>query len=197
MEHRRRLAAVGLVAEHAGHRQPLPAEPLPQHRGLESVSGATLMRIRLVVVGVLGDVSVLALAERSPYRAVGYFHTHLATIDGDWGTTICGNCYADLAPGSTVTVAFYSARLTASRQLSIVIRQRTRTDHRYPTPGTHAVAAELGTPPCSPKTLAASPPATSPRSAATAPNQSWPPSSTVTGDPMPPQLSWVTNAYPT
>lgn len=61
----------------------------------------------------------------------GYFHTHLATIDGDWGTAVCDNCCADLAPYITVTVAFFSARLPDSRQPSIVIRQRTRSDHRY------------------------------------------------------------------
>ncbi len=62
----------------------------------------------------------------------GYFHTHLATIDGDWGGAVCDNCYADLDPGITVTVAFFSARLPTSRQPSIVIRQRARSDHRYP-----------------------------------------------------------------
>jgi hypothetical protein len=65
----------------------------------------------------------------------GYFHIHLATIDGDWGTAVCDNCHAHLAPGITVTVAFLSARLAASRQPSIVIRQRTRSDHCCPDTG--------------------------------------------------------------
>ena len=62
----------------------------------------------------------------------GYFHTNIATIDGDWTRAVCGNCYADLNPDITVTVKFLSARPYDSSQPSMVIRQRTRSDHDYP-----------------------------------------------------------------
>ena len=35
----------------------------------------------------------------------GYFHTYIATIDGDWArAAVCDDCYADLHPAVTVTV---------------------------------------------------------------------------------------------
>jgi hypothetical protein len=62
----------------------------------------------------------------------GYFHHHLATIDGDWARAICDDCYADLNPGITVRVTFFSARFCGSSEPFAVIRQRTRSD--YPDP---------------------------------------------------------------
>jgi hypothetical protein len=64
----------------------------------------------------------------------GYFH-HLATIEGDWTGTIRDDCYADLNPAITVTVRFFSARSSGSREPFAVIRQRTRSDGSYPTSG--------------------------------------------------------------
>jgi len=62
----------------------------------------------------------------------GYFHHYLATIDGDWAATVCDDCHADLHPGITVTVKFFSARSFGRREPFAVIRQRTRSDHDYP-----------------------------------------------------------------
>lgn len=62
----------------------------------------------------------------------GYFHDYLATIDGDWSTAVCDDCCADLDPAVTVTVAFFSARTPGDQEPFAVIRQRTRSDHRYP-----------------------------------------------------------------
>jgi hypothetical protein len=62
----------------------------------------------------------------------GYFHTHLAIIDGDWSTAVCDNCYADLHPAITVTVKYFSVRSPSSGGPVAVIRERTRSDYRYP-----------------------------------------------------------------
>ena len=62
----------------------------------------------------------------------GYFHQYLATIDGDWSATVCDNCYADLHPGITITVRFFSARSAGTKEPFAVIRERARSDHRYP-----------------------------------------------------------------
>lgn len=59
----------------------------------------------------------------------GYFHDYLATLGGDWATAVCDNCYADLHPGITVTVRFFSARSGGSSEPFAVIRERTRSDH--------------------------------------------------------------------
>jgi hypothetical protein len=56
----------------------------------------------------------------------------VATIDGDWSTAVCDNCYADLCPGITVTAAFFSARSPGDQEPFAVIRQRTRSDDRFP-----------------------------------------------------------------
>jgi len=61
----------------------------------------------------------------------GYFHHYLATVDGDWAAAVCDNCYADLHPGITVTVKFFSARFGRTEPFA-VIRQRDRSDHDYP-----------------------------------------------------------------
>jgi hypothetical protein len=61
----------------------------------------------------------------------GYFHHHLATIGGDWTRAVCDGCYADLHPGITVTVKFFSARFGRDDPFA-VIRQRDRSDHDYP-----------------------------------------------------------------
>jgi hypothetical protein len=60
----------------------------------------------------------------------GYFHHYLATVDGDWAAAVCDNCYADLHPGITVTVKFFSPRFGRGEPFA-VIRQRTRSDHDY------------------------------------------------------------------
>jgi hypothetical protein len=62
----------------------------------------------------------------------GYFHEYLVTIDGDWSNTVCDNCYADLHPAVTVTVQFFSARSPGASEPFAVIRERTRSDHRFP-----------------------------------------------------------------
>jgi hypothetical protein len=62
----------------------------------------------------------------------GYFDHYLATIDGDWTRTVCDNCFADLHPGITVTVKFFSASLHRGGEPLMVIRQRDRSDHDYP-----------------------------------------------------------------
>ena len=62
----------------------------------------------------------------------GYFHDYLATLDSDWATAVCDNCYADLHPAITVTVQYFSARSPGSSESFAVIRQRTRSDHRFP-----------------------------------------------------------------
>jgi hypothetical protein len=61
----------------------------------------------------------------------GYFHHYVATIDGDWAAAVCDDCYADLHPGITVTVKFFSARFGRTEPFA-VIRQRDRSDHDYP-----------------------------------------------------------------
>ena len=61
----------------------------------------------------------------------GYFHHYLATVDSDWARAVCDDCYADLHPGITVTVKFFSARFGRDEPFA-VIRQRTRSDHDYP-----------------------------------------------------------------
>lgn len=62
----------------------------------------------------------------------GYFQHYLATIDGDWAAAVCDNCHADLHPGITVTVIFFSARWPGDGRPFAVIRQRDRSDHDYP-----------------------------------------------------------------
>jgi hypothetical protein len=62
----------------------------------------------------------------------GYFHEYIATIDGDWSAAVCDNCYADLHPGTTITVTFFSARSPREREPFAVIRQRTRSDYQLP-----------------------------------------------------------------
>jgi hypothetical protein len=62
----------------------------------------------------------------------GYFDEHVATIGGDWSAVVCDDCYADLCPGITVTVAFFSARSPWDQEPFAVIRQRTRSDERFP-----------------------------------------------------------------
>jgi RNase P subunit RPR2 len=61
----------------------------------------------------------------------GYFHDYLATLDGDWATAMCDNCYADLHPAITVTVRFFSARSPGRTEPFAVIRERTRSDHLF------------------------------------------------------------------
>ncbi|HEX9354096.1 MAG TPA: hypothetical protein VF933_09820 [Streptosporangiaceae bacterium] len=65
----------------------------------------------------------------------GNFHDSLATIGGDWSTAVCDNCYADLHPAITVTVAFLSVRTPGDQEPFTVIRQRTRSDSPYPDAG--------------------------------------------------------------
>jgi hypothetical protein len=45
------------------------------------------------------------------------------------------DCFADLNPGITVTVQFFSARSYGSSEPFAVIRQRTRSDYPYPDRG--------------------------------------------------------------
>ena len=65
----------------------------------------------------------------------GYLHDSLATIAGDWSAAVCDNCYADLHPDITVTVAFFSVRAPGDQDPFTVIRQRTRSDSPYPDAG--------------------------------------------------------------
>jgi len=62
----------------------------------------------------------------------GYFHHYIATLGGDWATAVCDDCYADLHPGITVTVRYFSARSPLDGTAVAVIRQRTRSDHDSP-----------------------------------------------------------------
>jgi hypothetical protein len=62
----------------------------------------------------------------------GYFHEYLATINGNWGDAVCDDCYADLHPAITVSVRFFSARSPGSQKPFAMIRERTRSDHRFP-----------------------------------------------------------------
>ena len=62
----------------------------------------------------------------------GYFHTNIATIDGDWAAAVCDDCWADLHPDITVTVTFFSASLVRGSEPFMVIRRRTRSDRSYP-----------------------------------------------------------------
>jgi RNase P subunit RPR2 len=62
----------------------------------------------------------------------GYFHQHIATVDGEWSTAVCDDCYADLHPAITVTVRFFSARSGGRSEPFAVIRQRTRSDRQFP-----------------------------------------------------------------
>jgi hypothetical protein len=76
----------------------------------------------------------------------GYFHDYLATIDSDWSAAVCDNCYADLHPGITVTVAFFSVRAPGDQEPFAVIRQRTRSDSPYRDPRPdYDLGAALGT----------------------------------------------------
>jgi hypothetical protein len=45
---------------------------------------------------------------------------------------VCDNCYADLHPAISVTVRFFCSRLGGSREPFAVIRERTRSDHKFP-----------------------------------------------------------------
>jgi hypothetical protein len=63
----------------------------------------------------------------------GYFHEYMTTIDGDWATAVCDNCYDDLRPGITVTACFYSA--SSGEEPFAVIRQRIWSDCEYPDTG--------------------------------------------------------------
>jgi hypothetical protein len=62
----------------------------------------------------------------------GYFDHYLATIDGDWATVVCDDCYADMDPVITVTVKFFSASRHRGGEPFMVIRQRDRSDRDYP-----------------------------------------------------------------
>jgi hypothetical protein len=62
----------------------------------------------------------------------GYFHHYIATIGDDRATAVCGNCYADLDPGITVAVRFFSARSFVGGEPFAVIRQRARSDDEFP-----------------------------------------------------------------
>src|SRR5690242_6722416 len=62
----------------------------------------------------------------------GYFHQYLAALDGDWANALCDNCYADLHPAITVSVRFLSARSGGDGKPFAVIRERTRSDYRFP-----------------------------------------------------------------
>jgi hypothetical protein len=62
----------------------------------------------------------------------GSLHSQLATIGGDWSAAVCDNCYADLHPDITVTIAFFSVRAPGDQELFAAIRQRTRSDNPYP-----------------------------------------------------------------
>jgi hypothetical protein len=62
----------------------------------------------------------------------GYFHEYIATVNGDWAAVVCDNCFADLHPGITVAVRFFSARWPTDGEPVAVIRQRTRSDHEFP-----------------------------------------------------------------
>lgn len=108
----------------------------------------------------------------------GYFHEYLATIDGDWGNAVCDNCYADLHPAITVSVRFLSARSAGREEPFAVIRERTRSDYRFPDLGQQLTGSCPGsTPPCSWKTSAVKPWPTSSRAAVTGQSRSrrtWP-----------------------
>jgi hypothetical protein len=62
----------------------------------------------------------------------GYFHEYLVTIDSDWSNAVCDNCYADLQPDIAVSVNFLSARSPGITEPFAVIRERTRSDYRFP-----------------------------------------------------------------
>src|SRR5262249_659053 len=100
----------------------------------------------------------------------GYSHQYLVTIDGDWANTVSRNCCADLHPNITVTVRFLSARSAGMKEPVAVIRERSRSDHRYPDLGSNWPGGWPGsTPPCWPNKPAASA-VTSLRSAARRPS---------------------------
>jgi hypothetical protein len=61
----------------------------------------------------------------------GWFDTWAAAIGGDWARLLCDDCYADLAPGITVSVAWYACASGGGEPFG-VIRQRKRSDERYP-----------------------------------------------------------------
>jgi len=62
---------------------------------------------------------------------------------------VCDNWYADLHPGITVAVRFFSARSAATARPFAVIRERTRSDHRCPTWASNWAGSCTGnTPPC-------------------------------------------------
>ena len=62
----------------------------------------------------------------------GYFHHYLATVDGDWAAAVCDDCYADLHPGITVTVKFFSRARFGRDEPFAVIRQRDPQRPRLP-----------------------------------------------------------------
>jgi RNase P subunit RPR2 len=65
----------------------------------------------------------------------GRFDHYIATIGGRWNATVCDNCYADLNPRIAVTVRFFLARSPCDYEPFVVIRQRTRSDHKFPDTG--------------------------------------------------------------
>ena len=83
-------------------------------------------------VGRSGRASGSGLAG---FRCAGQAGQRLADVPepaADWAAAVCDNCYADLHPGITVTVKYYSARWPADGRAVAAIRQRTRSDHDYP-----------------------------------------------------------------
>jgi hypothetical protein len=61
----------------------------------------------------------------------GFFDTWAATLNGDWTRLLCDNCYADLSPDIAASVTYFICQYYGSSPFG-VIRQRSRSDEKYP-----------------------------------------------------------------
>jgi hypothetical protein len=110
--------------------------------GHDQAADTAARRTQLPALIATSEPAAGALQRHRPIRPViddcprcgwhGYFHEYLATIGGDWGNAACDNCYADMHPAITVSVRFFSARGAADSKPFAVIRERTRSDYRFP-----------------------------------------------------------------
>jgi hypothetical protein len=61
----------------------------------------------------------------------GFYDTHAVALNGDWTRLLCDDCYADLNPDITVSVTYFVCQYPGRDPFG-VIRQRARSDEKYP-----------------------------------------------------------------
>lgn len=134
------------VTDRAGAGRPIHIEhghaPGCARLGQDQAADAVARRTRLPALIAASEPAIGPLQRHQLARPLiddcprcgwtGYFHEYLATIAGDWSNAVCDNCYADLHPGITVIVRFFSARSGGDGKPFAVIRERTRSGYRFP-----------------------------------------------------------------